>query len=78
MTAIDDQVLLRRRRQYVIRGTLLFALVEIFVFIPMIWPDGFHSTRDLIALGMLVLLALSCGLMFALVTWKFLRGWFGG
>lgn len=78
MSRNNDQELAQQRKRYVIRGTVFFAVVEMVVFIPLIWSTGFHSTRDVVGLALLVLLATSCGLMFSLVTWKFLRGWFGG
>jgi len=74
----NDQEVAAQRRRYVVHGTVFISIVEIAVFVPMIWSSGLHSGRDVRGLIFLVLWATLCAYVFSLVTWEFLKGWFGG
>ena len=64
------------RRKYVLTATLLFSLVQTVVFTFMIWPEGMHTGRDVAWFFLLLLIAVGCGLVFSLLTWNALKGWF--
>jgi hypothetical protein len=78
MKSTNDKELKLQKRRYVVRGTLVVAVTGCAIFVPMIWPNGLHSLRDIVGLLLLGLLSLGAGLFFSAVTWMSLKGWFGG
>jgi len=64
------------KRKYIVGATVAFSLAMTILFTSMIWPDGMHSGRDFGGFALLLLLDLAGGLVFSLLTWNALKGWF--
>jgi hypothetical protein len=64
------------KRKYIVSATAAFSLAMAIPFTFMMWPNGMHDARDLAWFVVLLLLAIASGLLFSLVTWRALKGWF--
>jgi hypothetical protein len=64
------------KRKYIVSATAVFSLAMAITFVPMIWPNGMHGARDLAWFVVVLLLAVASGLLFSLLTWRALKGWF--
>jgi len=42
----------------------------------MTWPNGIHTARDFLGFLLLVLITVTAGLVFSVVTWSAIKGWF--
>jgi hypothetical protein len=65
-------------RRYIVSGTLVFAVAEVLVFLPMVWPDGLHTRRDVVVVLLVVLVTIAGGLLFNVLRCRALQKWLGG
>jgi hypothetical protein len=64
------------KRKYFLSSTLVFSLALLITFTFMTWPNGIHTAGDVRMFLLLVLLTISAGLVFSVVTWGAIKGWF--
>jgi hypothetical protein len=64
------------KQRYIVGATLVFSVSEVIITLPMIWPSGLHTARDLVGFLFLLLIAGGGGVLFSAVTWKVISKWF--